>query len=99
MPFYRVSWCLIRSFKFCCFLHNIIFSCIHWFICLQEADAEEVRKKAEFDNKIGIAQSQRDFELKKSGFDMDVNSKVSKTENKRKLYYLKLFCLNLRKCR
>ena len=43
---------------------------------IQEADAEEVRKKAEFDNKIGIAHSQRDFELKKSGFDMDVNSKV-----------------------
>jgi len=47
---------------------------------IKEADAEEVRKKAEYDNKIGIAQSQRDFELKKSGFDMDVNSKKAIAE-------------------
>lgn len=44
---------------------------------LQEAEAEEVRVKAEFENKTEVARSQRDYQLNKSSYDIEVNTKVS----------------------
>lgn len=43
----------------------------------QEAEAEEVRVKAEFENKTEVARSQRDYQLNKSSYDIEVNTKVS----------------------
>ena len=43
----------------------------------QEAEAEEVRVKAEFENKTEVARSQRDYQLNKSSYDVEVNTKVS----------------------
>jgi len=42
---------------------------------IKEAQAEEVRIKAEYDNKTEVARSQRDYQLKKSTYDIEVNTK------------------------
>ena len=42
---------------------------------IREAEAEEVRLKAEFENKSEVARAQRDFQLNKDAYDMEVNTK------------------------
>jgi flotillin len=42
---------------------------------IREAEAEEVRLKAEFENKSEVARAQRDFQLNKHAYDMEVNTK------------------------
>ncbi|GFS22925.1 flotillin-1 [Elysia marginata] len=41
---------------------------------IKEAVAEEKRMQSRFENDISIAQSQRDFELKKAAYDMEVHT-------------------------
>lgn len=43
---------------------------------IKEAQAEEERMAARYINDTEIAKSQRDFELKKAAYDMEVNTKV-----------------------
>jgi len=47
---------------------------------IREAEAEELRLKAEFENKTEVQRSQRDFQLKKSSYDMEVNTKKAISE-------------------
>lgn len=47
---------------------------------IREAEAEEVRLKAEFRNKAEVAGAQRDFQVKKSTYDMEVNAKKAVSE-------------------
>jgi len=47
---------------------------------IREAEAEEVQKKAEFSNAINVAQSERDYQVKKSGYDQEVNTKKAVSE-------------------
>lgn len=47
---------------------------------IREAEAEEIRKKAEFANAVNVAQSERDYQVKKSGYDQEVNTKKAISE-------------------
>lgn len=47
---------------------------------IREAEAEEVRVKAEFENKTEVARSQRDYQLNKSSYDIEVNTKKATSE-------------------
>jgi hypothetical protein len=46
----------------------------------QEAIAEEQRMASRFSNDIQIAKAQRDFELKKAAYDMEVQTEKAKSE-------------------
>lgn len=47
---------------------------------LQEAIAEEQRMAARYANDIEIAKAQRDFELKKAAYDMEVQTKKAESD-------------------
>lgn len=47
---------------------------------IREAEAEEVRVKAEYENKTEVARSQRDYQLNKSTYDIEVNTKKATSE-------------------
>lgn len=54
-------------FLFCCF-------------CLQEAHAMQEKVSAQYKNEIEMAKAQRDYELKKAAYDVEVNSKKAESE-------------------
>ena len=45
---------------------------------IKEAAAEEQEMKAKYVNDTEIAKSKRDYALKKAGYDMEINTKVTK---------------------
>jgi len=47
---------------------------------IKEAIAEEQRMQARYSNDIEIAQSKRDFELKKAAYDMEVQTKKAEAD-------------------
>ena len=49
-------------------------------LCEQEAHAMQQKVSAQYVNEIEMAKSQRDFELKKAIYDMEVNSKKAESE-------------------
>lgn len=50
------------------------------FISLKEANAEEKRLAARYSTDIDIAKSQRDFELKKAAYDMEIQTKKAQSD-------------------
>lgn len=49
-------------------------------ISLKEANAEEKRLAARYSTDIDIAKSQRDFELKKAAYDMEIQTKKAQSD-------------------
>jgi flotillin len=47
---------------------------------IREAQAEEIRKKAEYKNAGDVASAERDFSVKKAGYDQEVNTKKATSE-------------------
>ncbi|XP_047134438.1 flotillin-1 isoform X1 [Hydra vulgaris] len=47
---------------------------------IREAEAEEIRVKAEYENHTEVARSQRDFQLKKASYDIEINAKKAIAE-------------------
>lgn len=52
------------------------------FVCssLQEAHALQEKISAQYKNEIDMAKAQRDYELKKAAYDMEVNTKKAESE-------------------
>lgn len=60
---------------------------------IREAIAEEQRMAARFLNDTEIAKAQRDFELKKAAYDVEVQTKVSKYNFYLVLRYVLSICI------
>lgn len=52
------------------------------FLCfsIQEAHAMQEKVSAQYKNEIEMAKSQRDYELKKAAYDVEVNTKKAESE-------------------
>lgn len=49
-------------------------------VCLQEAHAMQEKVSAQYKNEIDMAKAQRDYELKKAAYDIEVNTKKAESE-------------------
>lgn len=48
--------------------------------CTQEAHAMQEKVSAQYKNEIEMAKAQRDYELKKAAYDIEVNTKKAESE-------------------
>lgn len=48
--------------------------------CIQEANAMQEKVSAQYKNEIEMAKAQRDYELKKAAYDVEVNTKKAESE-------------------
>lgn len=51
-----------------------------WFSVLQEAAALQEKVSAQYINEIEMAKAQRDFELKKAMYDLEVNTRKAESD-------------------
>ena len=49
-------------------------------VSLQEAHAMQEKVSAQYKNEIDMAKAQRDYELKKAAYDIEVNTKKAESE-------------------
>lgn len=78
------------------FVHSshfiFIFSFFLWPLIPQEAHAMQEKVSAQYKNEIDMAKAQRDYELKKAAYDVEVNTKKAESEM---AYQLQVYTLEL----
>lgn len=74
-------WTLLRIFSI--FILFILYSSVTPIdppLYLQEAHAMQEKVSAQYKNEIDMAKAQRDYELKKAAYDIEVNTKKAESE-------------------
>lgn len=68
-----------------------MFLCVCPSFYIQEAHAMQEKVSAQYKNEIEMAKSQRDYELKKAAYDVEVNTKKAESEMAYQLQVLSSF--------
>lgn len=73
------SYVILLS-SYVCLLILLYYIFSSFCLVFQEAHAMQVKVSAQYKNEIDMAKAQRDYELKKAAYDIEVNTKKAESE-------------------